>query len=274
VSAKAKTIQREYREISQLGQEERDRMLTETLPQVHYIARRIHDRLPPHVPLEDLVSAGIVGLLEAIHNFDPARSENIKGYAKHRIQGAILDSLRDLDWSPRDLRKKGRQIEEALHKLRTSLGRAPSETELAESQGMSLKELQSLLADLRGLHLGSLQALAPEPGREDEIDKYLPYAPEEDQLYLCQRSELRECLAHAVKELPDRERQMLALYYVEELTMKEVGAVLGVGEGRISQLHSAALLRLRARIQELLSLRRCERAVDKPCEGTRTWVGT
>jgi RNA polymerase sigma factor FliA len=272
VSTKAKAIEREYREISQLGQEERDRMLMENLPQVHYIARRIHDRLPPHVPLDDLVSAGVVGLLEAIHNFDPGRSGNIKGYAKHRIQGAILDSLRDLDWSPRDLRKKGRQIEEALHKLRTSLGRAPSENELAESQGMSLKQLQNLLAELRGLHLGSLQALAPEPGREDEIDKYLPHAPDEDQLCLCQRSELRECLISAVRELPPRERQMLALYYVEELTMKEVGAVLGVGEGRISQLHSAALLRLRERIQELLSVRRSERAVDQRCERTSTWA--
>jgi RNA polymerase sigma factor for flagellar operon FliA len=273
VSAKAKTIQREYRAISQLGQEERDRMLMENLPQVRYIARRIHDRLPPHVALDDLVSAGIVGLLEAIRNFDPDRCENIKGYAKHRIQGAILDSLRDLDWGPRELRRKGRQIEEALHKLRNSLGRAPSESELAASQGMSLKELQKLLSELSGLHLGSLQALAPQPGREDEIEKYLPKAPDEDQLFLCERAELCECLACAVKELPERERQMLVLYYVEELTMKEVGAVLGVGEGRISQLHSAARLRLRARIQELLSLQRSERAVDERCEGARTWVG-
>ncbi len=248
-------------------------MLGENLPQVHYIARRIHDRLPPHVPLEDLVSAGIVGLLEAINNFDPGRSENIKAYAKIRIQGAILDSLRDLDWGPRDLRRKGRQVEEALHKLRVSLGRAPSETELAESIGMSLRQLQDLLSELRGLHLGSLQALTPGPDREDEIDKYLPNAPEEDPFHLCQRSELRECLTHAVRELPDRERQLLALYYVEELTMKEVGGVLGVGEGRISQLHSAALLRLRERIQELLSLRPSERAADNPCEGTRIWAG-
>ena len=273
MSAEAKTIQGEYREISQLGQEECDRILMENLPQVNYIARRIHDRLPPQVPLEDLVSAGVVGLLEAIHNFDPGRSDNIKGYAKHRIQGAMLDSLRELDWSPRDLRKKGRQIEEALHRLRASLGRAPSETELAESQGMSLKQLQNLLAELRGLHLGSLQALAAESGREDEIDKYLPNTPEEDQLYLCQRSELGDCLVRAVRELPDRERRMLALYYVEELTMKEVGAVLGVGEGRISQLHSAALRHLRQRIQELLSLSRSQRAVDKRCEGTRIWAG-
>src|SRR5262249_29782220 len=123
-------IQREYQEISQLGQEERDRMLKENLPQVHYIARRIHDRLPPHIPLEDLVGGGIVGLFEAIRNFDPGRSGSIKAYAKIRIQGTILDSLRDLDWSPRDLRKKGRQVQEALHRLRASLGRAPSETEL------------------------------------------------------------------------------------------------------------------------------------------------
>jgi len=179
VSTKAKRIEREYREISQLGQEERDQMLMENLPQVRYIARRIHDRLPPHVSLEDLVSAGIVGLLEAIHNFDPGRSGNIKGYAKHRIQGAMLDSLRDLDWGPRELRKKGRRIEEALHKLRTSLGRAPSESELAESLAMSLKELQNLLSELRGLHLGSLQAVVDRNHHEPRLgaaEVHLPVA--------------------------------------------------------------------------------------------------
>lgn len=272
MNAKAKAIEQKYGEISRLGQEESDRLLRENLPQVHYIARRIHDRLPPHVLLEDLVSAGVVGLLEAIHNFDAARSKNIKAYAKIRIHGAIIDSLRDLDWSPRDLRRKGRQIEEALQKLRASLGRAPSETELAESLGVSLRELQDSLTELRGLNLGSLQALAPEPGREDEIDKYLPNAPDEDPFFLCQRSELSECLTRAVNELPERERQLLALYYVEELTMKEVGAVLGVGEGRISQLHSAALLQLRARMQGLLSLAPSESVVNNRGERTSLWI--
>lgn len=255
VTVDSKAAQRGYAEISGLDQEERDRMLMENLPQVNYIARRIHDRLPSHVLLEDLVHAGIVGLLEAIRNFDPSRNVKIKTYAKLRIEGAILDSLRDLDWGPRDLRKKGRQVEQAHQKLRGTLERAPSETELAEELGISLKALQDLLLELRGLDLGSLQALVAEGGREEDVYKYLPNSPEEDPLHICLESEMKQCLAQAVGELPERERQVLALYYHEELTMKEVGAVLGVGEGRISQIHSAALLRLRARMQELLASR-------------------
>lgn len=256
VSVDSKAARQGYAEISSLDQEERDRMLMENLVQVNYIARRIHDRLPQHVLLEDLVHAGIVGLLEAIRNFDPSRNVKIKTYAKLRIEGAILDSLRDLDWGPRDLRKKGRQVEQAHQKLRGTLGRAPSENELADELGLPLKALQDLLLELRGLDLGSIQALAPEGGGEEEVYyKYLPNSPEEDPLHVCLESEMKQCLAKAVGELPERERQVLALYYHEELTMKEVGAVLGVGEGRISQIHSAALLRLRARMQDLLSLR-------------------
>ncbi len=255
VPTHSKTAQRSYAEISRLDPEERERLLMENLPQVNYIARRIHDRLPSHVLLEDLVHAGIVGLLEAIQNFDPSRNVKIKTYARLRIEGAILDSLRDLDWGPRDLRKKGRQVEQAIQSLQGKLGRSPSETELAAELHLDLKALQDLLAELRGLDLGSLQALTPEGGSEEDVFRYLPNAPQEDPLYLCLQSELKECLARAVSELPEKERQVLALYYHEELTMKEVGAVLGVGEGRISQIHSAALLRLRSRMQEMLAAR-------------------
>jgi RNA polymerase sigma factor for flagellar operon FliA len=254
MGTRTKTAKSNYEEICRLDQEERDRLLMENLPQVHYIARRIHDRLPQHVLLEDLINAGIVGLLEAIRNYDPGRNVKISTYAKIRIQGAILDSLRDLDWSPRELRKKGRQVEQSLQRLRGVLGRAPSEIELAEDLKMNLKDLQDLLAELRGLDLGSLQAIAAEDGQEDRL-QYVPNSPDQDPLYLCERSELRQYLARAIDELPERERQVLALYYFEELTMKEVGAVLGLGEGRISQIHSAAVLRLRARMQEMLAAR-------------------
>jgi len=251
----AKTAQESYAAVSQLDPEERDRLVMENLPQVNYIARRIHNRLPEHVPLEDLMNAGIVGLLEAISHYDPSRSVKLMTFAKLRIEGAMLDSLRELDWGPRELRKKGRQVEEALQSLRNSLGRAPSENEIAEEMGLDLESLQGLLCDLRGLDLGSLEAMAASSERDDQIYNYVPTSREEDPLHICLQSELRDYLKQAVSELPARERQVLALYYVEELTMKEVGAVLGVGEGRISQIHSAALLRLRARLQDLLSSR-------------------
>jgi RNA polymerase sigma factor FliA len=250
-----KAVQQNYEEVFHLDGEERDRLLMENLPQVHFIAKRIHDRLPPHVPLEDLINAGIVGLLEAIRNFDASRGTQVKTFAELRIRGAILDSLREMDWSPRALRRKSRQLEESHSRLRHSLERSPSEQELAQDMHLSIEELRALLCDLRGLNLGSLQALEQEDGRGDLVFKYIPNSPDEDPYYLCLQSELKRCLATAVEDLPDRERKLLALYYKEDLTMKEVGTVLGIGEGRVSQLHSAAMTRLRVRMQELLGER-------------------
>ena len=256
MTTQAKTAQKSYTAISQLDPQERERLVMENLPQVGYIARRIHNRLPERVPLEDLTNAGIVGLLEAIDHYDPSRNIKLMTFARLRIEGAILDSLRELDWSPRELRKQGRQVEQALHALRHSLGRTPSEDEIAAALGIDLEAFQKLLCDLRGLDLGSLEAMAAESERDDQIYNYAPTPDSESPLCLCLQSELRESLTQAVSELPERERQVLALYYVEELTMKEVGAVVGVGEGRISQIHSAALLRLRPGLQQLLSSRR------------------
>ncbi|HTV56682.1 MAG TPA: FliA/WhiG family RNA polymerase sigma factor [Terriglobia bacterium] len=265
--ASLKAIQKNYEEVSLLDQEDRDRLLMENLPQVHYIAKRIHDRLPPHVPLEDLVNAGIVGLLEAIRNYDAARGTQVKTFAELRIRGAILDSLREMDWSPRALRRKSRQLEESHRRLRRVLERSPSEQELANDMQLSVEDLRALLCDLRGLNLGSIQALEQEDGKGERVLKYSPNSPDEDPYYLCLQSELRRYLAMAVDELPDRERKLLALYYKEDLTMKEVGVVLGIGEGRVSQIHSAAMARLRVTMQELLGARpRSSSPRQKPTE--------
>jgi RNA polymerase sigma factor for flagellar operon FliA len=244
-----------YEVFGNLNAAERDRLLVEQLPQVKYIAKRIHDRLPPHVLLEDLIHAGILGLIEAVQRFDPARHVELKSYAKHRIHGAILDSLRDLDWSPRPLRRKARRIEEAHQKLRARLGYSPSESQLAEELGMSLDKFQHLLGEVRGLDLRSLQSETREDGSERGVSNGTPATAAEDPFSLCLRSEMKGFLTQAIRELPDRERQLLALYYYEELTMKEVGAVLGIGEARVSQLHSTAIIRLRARMKELLEAR-------------------
>jgi RNA polymerase sigma factor for flagellar operon FliA len=243
-----------YKIFGSLNSAERERLLVEQLPQVKYIAKRIHDRLPPHILLEDLVHAGILGLIEAIQRFDPARHVELKSYAKHRIHGAILDSLRDLDWSPRPLRRKARRIEEAHQKLRARLGYSPTESQLAEELGISLDKFQHLLGELRGLDLRSLQSETIEEGTERGISNITQATGAEDPFSLCLRSEMTGLLARAIEELPERERQLLALYYYEELTMKEAGAVLGIGEARVSQLHSAAIVRLRARMAELLNV--------------------
>ena len=251
-----------YESVSHLESDDQERMLLEQLPQVRYIARRIHDRLPSHVLLDDLVQAGILGLMEALSKFDPSKNVELKTYAKHRIQGAILDSLRDLDWSPRPLRKKARQVEQAHQRLRAQFGRPATESEVAIELGIELKELQKLLGDLRGLDLGSLQDEFNESGQERESLAAPTQGLEQEPYELCLQGELRNLLSSAVGDLQPRERQVLSLYYFEELTMKEVGAVLGIGEARVSQIHSAALVRLRARMKGLMEP--TQRPMDSP----------
>jgi RNA polymerase sigma factor for flagellar operon FliA len=242
-----------YESVSQIEAWDQERLL-EQLPQVRYIARRIHDRLPSHVPFDDLVQAGILGLMEALHKFDPSKNVELKTYAKHRIQGAILDSLRDLDWSPRPLRKKARLLEQAHQRLRAQFGRPATEPELALEMGLELHELQHLLGELRGLDLGSLQDEFTESGQERESLAAPTRGPDQEPYALCLQGEMHTLLTSALSELQPRERQVLSLYYFEELTMKEVGAVLGVGEARVSQIHSAALVRLRAHMRSLVEL--------------------
>lgn len=266
-----KAAKHNYEEVSNLDQEERDRLLMESLPQVHYIAKRIHDRLPPHVPFDDLVNAGIVGLLEAIRNYDASRGAQVKTYAELRIKGAILDSLREMDWSPRALRRKGRELEDSHNRLRQAFERPPTEQELAKDMHIGVEDLRRLMCDLRGLNLGSIQAIQQEEGgRAEQLFKYSPNSPDEDPYFMCLQSELRDYLARAVGELPERERQMLALYYKEDLTMKEVGAVLGIGEGRVSQLHSSAMVFLRSRMKAFLGERPDPeaKAARKPAGGS------
>ena len=227
-------------------------MLLEQLPQVRYIARRVHDRLPQHVPFDDLVHAGVIGLIDAIGKFDPSKNVQFKSYAKFRIRGAILDSLRELDWSPRELRKKARRIEEAHRTLRLKLDRSATEQEIADEIEMKLEEYQRLLGELRGLDLGSLQVEAGETGNDDEVAVAPPDVPAFDPFAMTLRSEMKGLLAKAIGDLNEKERQVLALYYFEELTMKEVGAALGVGESRVSQIHSAALIRVRSRLRDMM----------------------
>ena len=228
---------------------ERERMLLEHLPTVRYIARRIHERLPQHVELDDLVSAGVVGLIDAFSKFDHTKEVQFKSYAQFRIRGAILDSLRTLDWSPRELRRKGRAVEEAIRALTQRLGRAPAEQEIATDLGLELTEYQQLLGDLKGLEIGSLHVERTEDSGDEEL-AYIPGSPEDDPLFRCLQSEMRERLAGAIDGLPEKERLVLTLYHYEGLTMKEIGQMLGVVESRVSQIHSSAVIRLRAALGE------------------------
>lgn len=232
-----------------LTEAERERLMLEQMPAVRWIARRIHERLPQHVDMEDLVSAGTLGLLDAFRKFDPAKKVQFRSYAQFRIRGAILDSLRTLDWSPRDLRRKGRAVEEAIRRLTAQCGRPPSETDVARELGLSLEDYQQLLGELKGLEIGTLHAERSEDSGEEELS-YLPGDPEEDPLFRCLRGEMRERLSAAIDGLPERERLVVTLYYYEEMTMKEIGLALGVVESRISQIHSSAVVHLRAALAD------------------------
>jgi RNA polymerase sigma factor for flagellar operon FliA len=239
---------------------EQERLLLEHLPIVRFLARRIHERLPQHVDIEDLVSAGVVGLMDAFTKFDPEKKVQFRSYAQFRIRGAILDSLRTLDWGPRDLRRKGRAVEEAVRVLTARLGHAPEESEIAAEMGVSLEDYQLLLGDLKGLEIGTLHVEHNEDSGEEEL-AYIPGRPEEDPLFCCLRGELQEKLTEAIDCLPERERLVMTLYYFEELTMREIGLALGVVESRVSQIHASAVVRLRATLQDLATQRSLRRPV-------------
>jgi len=228
---------------------EEEKLLLEHLPIVRFLARRIHEKLPQHVEIEDLVSAGVVGLMDAFTKFDPRKKVQFRSYAQFRIRGAILDSLRMLDWSPRDLRRKGRAVETAIGILTGRLGRAPNETEIAKELELSLDDYQALLGDLKGLEIGTLHVEHNEDSGEEEL-AYVPGRPDEDPLFCCLRGELKENLAGAIENLPERERLVMTLYYYEELTMREIGLALGVVESRVSQIHSSAVVHLRAALRD------------------------
>jgi len=230
--------------------EDRDQIILKEVPQVYYIARRIYERLPQHVPFEDLVNAGVIGLIEAVRSYDPSKSVPLKAYAKFRIRGAILDSLRELDWASRPLRRKGRQIEEAIAKLSAKLGRQPEEQEIAAELGTTLEQLYATAVRLDGLTLIGQEVRAAYD-RSEKTD-LIESAPSRDEgpYDRCLRSEIKDKLAEAIGTLSQKEQMVISLYYKEELTMKEIAAVLQLGESRVCQIHSLALPKLRAALRK------------------------
>ena len=254
---------------------EQEKVLLEHLPVVRFLARRIHERLPQHVDIEDLVSAGVVGLMDAFAKFDPNKKVQFRSYAQFRIRGAILDSLRTLDWSPRELRRKGRAVEEAIRVLTARMGRAPSESDIAHELNVSLEEYQQLLGELKGLEIGTLHVERNEESGDEEL-AYVPGKPEEDPLFRTLKGELHERLTEAISRLPDRERLVMTLYYFEEMTMREIGLALGVVESRVSQVHASAVVHLRAALKDLASRGAFEKTpagARKPTERARRMPG-
>ena len=222
-----------------------DQLVLEYQPMVRAVARKLHRTLPQHVELEDLVSAGMLGLIDAATKYQSDRDTQFRTYAQFRVRGAILDSLRELDWGSRTQRRMSREIEGTIGRLAQVLGRAPEEAEIAQALQMTVAELRTSLGELRGLELGSLHATRGEDSDEQEID-YLADASEPGALVHCMQGEMRQHLADAIDALPERERLVVTLYFYEELTLKEIAQVIGCVESRVSQMKTSAVLKLRA----------------------------
>jgi RNA polymerase sigma factor FliA len=231
-----------------LSEDERERLILEHLPQVRLIARRIQERLPENITLEDLVSTGVLGLISAIDNFDPSHNVKLKTYAEYKIRGAILDSLRNLDWAPRQKRRRAKQIEAAISGAEQRLKRCPTEEEIATQLEVSLDEYHQWLVEIRGINVASLDYVSGEHGKD--LLHYLPDGQENLPSSQLERSELERLLAEGIGSIPPIEQTVLALYYHEELTLREIAQVVSLHESRISQLKSQAILRLRTHLAE------------------------
>ncbi len=236
-----------YKKVSALpyesqSQDTRNTLIVTHLPKVKYIADRIAAKLPPSVERDDLYGAGVVGLIDAVDRFDASRGIAFTTFAEMRVRGAILDNLRSLDWASRSTRRRAREVQAAYSVVENNLGRPASEAEVAEHMNIPLAEFRETLQEINGLKVTNL----------DDRDEETGLSPADfvadnsfSQLDELEKKQMRQTIALSVEKLPERERQVVALYYVEELTMKEIGEVLGVTESRVSQLRTQAIVRLR-----------------------------
>ncbi len=229
------------------GTLDRDSVIERYGKMVRRVAVQMAARLPSSIELDDLIQAGLIGLVDAVSRFDAAMGVQFDTFAMQRVRGAMLDELRNADWMPRSVRKSQRSIEQAIHAVEQRLGRPAQEREIADELQVPLEEYQRLLSSAKGSQLLYFEDSASEDDDESRIEQMLPDdSPTPDRRL--EDARFRESLVAAIDGLPEREKLLMNLYYVEELTLKEIGEVLGVTESRVSQLHSQAVARLRAKL--------------------------
>jgi RNA polymerase sigma factor for flagellar operon FliA len=232
----------------------REEMILKYTPLIKYIAHRLAMRLPPHISVEDLMSAGVIGLMDALNKFDPEKKVQFKTYAEFRIKGAMLDELRSLDWVSRSVRQKAAQLEKACQTLEKKRGRAAEDEEVAEEMGLSLDGYYNLVNEVNGVFLLDIENVRhkiPKLPEEDLINLLID-DQEKQPLHLLGLEELKKVLAEAIEELTPKEKTVISLYYYEELTLKEIGEVMGFTESRICQVHAKAILKLRTKIRSYM----------------------
>lgn len=232
---------------------EKDKLILEYASVIKYIAQRIAIRLPPHISVDDLINAGVIGLIDAIEKYDPTRDNTFKTYAEFRVRGAMLDELRGLDWVPRSVRQKEHALDRAYEELERSLGRSANDEEVASHLGIEINDLYAWLGQVRGVSLLSLETLGVR-STDGEAINLLDILPSDDtngpvQALLANR--VKAIIARAIEDLPYQEKVVTSLYYYEELTMKEIGKVLEITESRVSQIHTKAIFHLRTKLKIL-----------------------
>jgi len=242
-----------YKERGDLGA--RERLILAYAPLVKYVAGRMSSGLPAHIDEADLISYGLLGLIGAVERFDPDRDIKFETYAVSRIKGSIIDELRSLDWVPRSVRSKAREIERTCAELENEFQRAPSDEEICESLGITMDEFQSTLTQISNTSIVALDELWEISGSDGDTASLIETIEDpksRDPSRMLDLSEMKSQLATAIDALPDREKIVIALYYYENLTLREIGEVLGVTESRVSQLHTKAVLRLKGRLREMM----------------------
>ena len=235
--------------------ENREEVIIQYSPMIKYVANRIAMRLPPHIEVDDLISVGVLGLMDAITKYDSSRGAKFKTYAEFRVRGAILDELRSMDWVPRSIRQKASQVDKVVQGLQAKLRRTPEDEEVAQEMGLSLDQFHETLNETKSIPIFSLEDLgiAKESGDQQSLLDCLAGKADADPQTQVRLVELKEIIAKAIDALPEKERLMVSLYYYEELTMKEIGAVLDITESRVSQIHSKAVYRLRTKLKAIIA---------------------
>jgi len=237
-----------------IDHDRREELILTYTPLIKYIAARLASRLPPHVANEDLINCGIIGLMDAIEKFDPAKNVQFKTYAEFRIKGAMLDELRAQDWVPRSVRRKITELGKNYSDLESALGRPASDDEVAGAMGIPLGEFHKLLDETKSVTFMDIDGLRQKINDANNSDALDFAGEQEDPSSGLLLTQVRNIIARAVDELPQKEKLTIALYYYDELTMKEIGQVLGYTESRISQMHSKAMLRLRTKLKKALDM--------------------
>ena len=235
--------------------ENREEVIIRYSPMIKYVANRIAMRLPPHIEVDDLISVGVLGLMDAISKYDSSRGAKFKTYAEFRVRGAILDELRALDWVPRSIRQKASAVEKVVRSLEAKLRRLPEDEEVAKEMDLTLDQFYRTIDETKSVPVFSLEDLgiAKESGEQQSLLDCLAGKADADPQTQIRLIELKEIIAKAIDTLPEKERLMVSLYYYEELTMKEIGAVLDITESRVSQIHSKAVLHLRTKLKSIIA---------------------